>query len=141
MQDRPTYAELLNAVRHFLETEVVPNLEGPRKFHARVAANVVSIVERELQAEDAQLRAEYDRLALLLGSHEPAPTERHSLREVIRAHTRELCERIANGKADEGNWRKAVLAHARATIREKLEVANPRYLEADDRLQAGRKRL
>ena len=39
MQDRPTYAELLAAVRHFLEADVVPRLDGPKKFHARVAAN------------------------------------------------------------------------------------------------------
>jgi hypothetical protein len=135
MQDRPTYAELLDAVRHFLEVEVVPRLDGPRKFHARVAANVLAIVERELKAEDGQLRAEYDRLAKLLASSEPVPSEREPLRKAIREQTKRLGERIAAGEADAGDWRKAVLAHARATVREKLEVANPRYLEGDDKLR------
>ena len=54
MQDRPTYSELLEAVQHFLETDVVPALDGPKKFHARVADNVLAIVRRELQAEDVQ---------------------------------------------------------------------------------------
>jgi len=52
MQDRPTSSELIEAVQHFLETDVVPALDGPKKFHARVAANVLGIVRRELQAED-----------------------------------------------------------------------------------------
>jgi len=136
MQDRPTYAELLDAVRHFLETDVVPHLEGPRKFHARVAANVLSIVERELNLEDTQLRAEYARLAQLLDSSEPQPTEREPLRAAITTATKELCARIAAGQADEGTWRATVLTHARETVREKLAVANPRLLEADDRLKS-----
>ena len=134
MQDRPTYAELLDAVRHFLETDVVPRLEGPKKFHARVAANVLAIVERELKLEDTQLRDEYSRLAQLLDSSQPAPTEREALRSAITTRTKDLCTRIAAGQADEGAWRAAVLEHARETVREKLAVANPRLLEADDKL-------
>jgi hypothetical protein len=76
MQDRPTYAELLAAVRHFLETDVVPRLEGPAKFHARVAANVVAIVERELDGEDSQLRDEAQRLGALLEVSDPLPQDR-----------------------------------------------------------------
>lgn len=136
MQDRPTYAELLDAVRHFLETDVVPRLEGPKKFHARVAANVLAIVERELKLEDAQLRDEYTRLARLLDSSQPAPTEREALRSAITTATKDLCARIAAGQADEGTWRAAVLTHARETVREKLAVANPRLLEADDKLKS-----
>ena len=43
MQDRPTIAELLEAVRDFLERDVVDALEGTTKFHARVAVNVLGI--------------------------------------------------------------------------------------------------
>ena len=32
MQDRPTALELLAAVRGFLEEEIVPGLEGRRRF-------------------------------------------------------------------------------------------------------------
>jgi hypothetical protein len=48
MQDRPTALELLRAVREFLEADVLPSLEGRRRFHGLVAANVLGIVEREL---------------------------------------------------------------------------------------------
>ena len=51
MQDRPTALELLAAVRSFLEDDLVTVLEGRRRFHALVAANVLGIVERELAGE------------------------------------------------------------------------------------------
>ncbi len=57
MQDRPTYDELLAAVERFLSQEIVPNTEGARRFHARVAANVLGIVRRELEREEEQLAA------------------------------------------------------------------------------------
>ena len=44
MQDRPTYNELLEAIERFMDEEVVPNLEGARGFHARVAANAIRTV-------------------------------------------------------------------------------------------------
>lgn len=45
---RPTAAELVTAVAEFLETEVREATDGAVNFHARVAANVLRIVEREL---------------------------------------------------------------------------------------------
>ncbi|HLI43887.1 MAG TPA: phosphotransferase [Acidimicrobiales bacterium] len=45
---RPTARELLEAVREFLAGRVVPETSGQLSFHARVAANAVAIVEREL---------------------------------------------------------------------------------------------
>jgi hypothetical protein len=45
----PTTAELVAAVREFLETQVMPSSEEPLRFHARVAANVLAQVERELE--------------------------------------------------------------------------------------------
>jgi hypothetical protein len=46
----PSTAELAGAVREFLEQEVVPATEGRLSFHARVAANVLAQIERELQS-------------------------------------------------------------------------------------------
>jgi hypothetical protein len=48
-QGIPSSAELARAVREFLEHEVMPATEGRLKFHARVAANVLAQIERELQ--------------------------------------------------------------------------------------------
>jgi hypothetical protein len=132
MQDRPTIAELLDAVRGFLESEVVGALDGTAKFHARVAANVLAIAQRELELEPAQLIAEWQRLDALLGQA-VLPEDRDALRERLRGRTEELCERIRAGAADDEPLRAAVLEHVRATVREKLAVANPKQLAAEDR--------
>ncbi|HUB55082.1 MAG TPA: DUF6285 domain-containing protein [Mycobacterium sp.] len=47
---RPTAAELIAAVAEFLETDVRDSTTGQVNFHARVAANALRIVERELLA-------------------------------------------------------------------------------------------
>jgi len=46
---RPTASELLEAVREFLLDAVLPQTSGQLSFHARVAANAVAIVLRELE--------------------------------------------------------------------------------------------
>ena len=127
MQDRPTVRELLDAVRHFVENDVVPALDGPRQFHARVAANVLAIVGRELAGEEAQLGEEWRRLATLLGREPAPPPGLDALRTAVRDATVVLAERIHRGDADAGPFADAVRAHVRATVVEKLAVANPRF--------------
>ena len=68
MQDRPTHDELLAAVERFLDDEIVAKSEGARRFHGRVAANVVRIVRRELEHEEEQLAREWASLQELLGA-------------------------------------------------------------------------
>ena len=129
MQDRPSVGELLAAVRAFLEDDVVPVLDGRRRFHARVAANVLAIVGRELAAEEATLAAEWRRLAKLLGhAAETLPSQREDVRDAVRVWTTALAERIRRGEADGAPFSAAVRAHVRETVREKLRVANPEYL-------------
>jgi ketosteroid isomerase-like protein len=48
---RPTAAELVAAVAEFLDADVRGATNGQVNFHARVAANALRIVERELGAE------------------------------------------------------------------------------------------
>lgn len=127
MQDRPSAAELLAAVRAFLEDDLLPTLEGRRRFHALVAANVLSIVEREMAHDEEHLRAEHARLAGLLGAPSAEGGTLAALRESVRALNAALAERIRAGDADDGPFEAAVRAHLRATTTEKLAVANPRY--------------
>ena len=49
---RPTAAELVAAVAEFLETDVRESTTGRVNFHARVAANALRMVQRELLADD-----------------------------------------------------------------------------------------
>jgi alcohol dehydrogenase class IV len=132
MQDRPTALELLAAVRAFLEDDLVPTLEGRRRFHALVAANVLGIVERELAGEEEQLARQWDRLADLFALE---PSNRPAALGALRAAVRELETRLAasirSGDADGGAHAGRVRAHVRATVQEKLAVANPRILRAE----------
>ena len=129
MQDRPTAVELLAAVRAFLEEDVIPGLEGRKRFHGLVAANVLAIVGRELEEEEASLVAEWQRLRDLLRVDERTPPGRLAgLRVAVRALTERLCARIRAGDADEGPFADAVRAHVRMTVVEKLRIANPKYL-------------
>ena len=53
LHNRPTAAELVAAVAEFLETDVRAGTTGAVNFHARVAANVLRTVERELLDDSA----------------------------------------------------------------------------------------
>ncbi len=129
MQDRPTYDELLAAVERFLEQEIMPNSEGARRFHARVAVNTLRIIRRELEGEEEHLDSEWAGLDGVLGAAE-RPAGRAALRQAIQARTSELCERIRGGHADTGPFREAVLTHVRRTVRDKLLVSNPGWIGA-----------
>ena len=126
MQDRPTSHELISAVAQFLNTELAPTLNDPRqKFRALVAANVLQIVARELQTNDELLRAERERLNALL--NENAASE--NVQADVERMTLTLAQKIRAGDADSGAFHDAVFAHVKQTVIEKLQVANPKYLE------------
>ena len=56
MADRPTAAELLEAVWEFLSAEVLPTLDDHRlKFRTLVAMNAIGIARRELEADEEGL--------------------------------------------------------------------------------------
>ncbi len=125
MNDQPTAPELLRAVERFLEEQAVPALSGPNRFHARVAANVVAIVAREIETEEAHLAAEWKGLGTLLEDASPPPAPREALREAVRERNAALVERVRSGEADSGPFRAALLAHLRTVVDAKLEVARP----------------
>lgn len=127
MQDRPTTLELLKAVERFLDEQVVPNTEGTIRFHARVSANVMRIVSRELEREEESLSAEWARLDELLGPGD-RPATLAGLREGVQGRSEELCQRIRAGDADSGPFREQVMTHVRQTVRDKLAVTNPDWL-------------
>ncbi len=127
MQDRPSADELLEAVAGFLRDDVMPATSGRVNFHARVAANVLDMLRRELAHEEDHLRAEWAGLQALLddASQPESPAE---LRRYVREGNRALSERIRSGLGDEGPWRAAALAHLEWGLRAKLEVSNPGWL-------------
>ncbi len=44
----PTQYQLIEAVKIFMDRDVVPAMSGRTAFHARIASNVLAIVMREL---------------------------------------------------------------------------------------------
>ena len=118
-QDRPTAIELLDAVRDFLIEEAMPGLERGPAFHARVAANALAIVARELALAPQSDAAEHTRLRTLCARDGTLADLNAALAQAIRA-----------GQFDDDA--QALLAHLRQTAREKLLIANPRYLEEDE---------
>jgi hypothetical protein len=131
MQDRPTSIELLEAAADFVDREIVPAIEGARQFQARVVANVMRIVAREIQNEDLAVRIEVKALARLLGRDAPHLHSLDDLRRACASMGEELSARIRAGDADSGSWRAEVLSVVRHSVEDKLRIANPRYLEKD----------
>jgi len=113
--DRPTASELLEAMREFMAEKVAPNLEGQLAFHVQVAGNVLGIIERTLEHGAAMDAEELQRLQDLLESD-------GSLLEL----NQELSDRISNGDLDD--QQEQVFEHLLKTVKDKLQLANPRYL-------------
>ena len=125
MQDRPSAAELAQAVREFIETEVLPGIDDPRlRFRTLVAANGLGMLEREIAIGPPLVRREVGSLARLLGNTAPLPDDLEELRRRAADLNQELAQRIRAGEAPEGT-----LGHLVATVEDKLRVASPRYLE------------
>ncbi len=125
MQDRPDASELAQAVREFLETEILPTIEDPRlRFRALVAINGIGILERELALGPSYERREVEALVRLLGREDPIPDDQADLRSRARDLNRELALRIRRGDPPEGT-----AAHLKIAVADKLRIASPRYLE------------
>ena len=141
MQDRPTSIELLEAAADFVESELVPAVQGARQFQARVVANVMRVVAREIKLEDPLVRSEVKALARVLGHDAP---HLHSLNDLCAAAVsmgEELTTKIRAGEADDGDWRQNVLAVVRQSVEDKLRIANPRYLENDIAIRDSKKEI
>jgi hypothetical protein len=109
--DRPTIDELVEAVREFLERDVMAATGGRVQFHTRVAVNVLGMIERELALGPGQRAAHEKRL------HELGFDDERAMADAIR-----------RGDADDryDEIKNAVVA----TVTDKLKVANPKYLDS-----------
>ena len=126
MQDRPTRVELLQGVEHTLRESLMPALEGADQFRARVAANVVRMVVRELETGEAAQREEYASLAVLLNGSDPAPDTLEALERALLDMNETLARKIRDGEADTGAYRAQLLAHLRAVTLRKLDITDPK---------------
>jgi Domain of unknown function (DUF6285) len=107
--DRPSAGELIESVREWLERDVLATTDGRMHYHARVAINALSIVERELVVGAGQHVAHHDRLQSL------GFADDGELASAIRAG--DLDDRMPEVR--DAVWQ---------SVRDKLAVANPKYL-------------
>src|SRR5262249_42300526 len=129
MNDRPTAGELVSATRHFLETDLLPTVtDGRLRFQTLIAANVLSIVERELAEGDEALQSEWQELAELLTEHGPQPAGSIALRQAVHHLNQQLCERIRRGEYNAPELFRPLAQLQSRIVRRKLKIANPRYL-------------
>ena len=110
LHDRPSVAELVEAVREWIDGDVRAGTDGRLAFHARVAVNALRMVERELALEPGLNAAHAERLARL------GCTDDAQLAEQIRSGA--LDDRIDEARALVG-----------ASVHDKLLVANPAWLD------------
>ncbi|HXS89319.1 MAG TPA: DUF6285 domain-containing protein [Steroidobacteraceae bacterium] len=114
MQDPPTVTELLDATAAFLRDVAVPQLSGHASFHARVAANALDLIKRELELRPAAERDEHTRLQSLLHT-EGSLDDLNAL----------LSRRIATGDLDLQT--PGVAEHLWATTLAKVAIDQPTY--------------
>lgn len=112
MHDAPTASQLVEAVREWLERDVLAGTSGRLQFHARVAINVLAMVEREMALGSQQASDHGARLASL-----------------GVANDAELAAAIRNGDLDDRL--DEVIDAVRATVTDKLRVANPGYFASE----------
>ena len=99
MNDRPTAAELVEATREYLETEILPALDDQRlRFRTLVAINALGIAQRELESTEEEVLS---------------PEEAAALARRIRA----------------GEIPESALDLLERHVAQKLRVASPKYLE------------
>lgn len=110
VHDRPTMAELLEALREWVAGDVRTGTEGRLSFHAHVAANALRVLEREVALEPGLSQAHARRLAQLGCSSDG------ELAAGIRAGA-------FDGRLDE------VRGLVAGSVHDKLLVANPGWLE------------
>ncbi|MDP1628071.1 DUF6285 domain-containing protein [Parvibaculum sp.] len=114
MQDQPTASELVEAVADFIRNHAMPQLQGHAAFHARVAANALDIVKRELEVAPTANPDERRRLTDLLGHDGP-----------LEELNSELCARIEAGEI--GLDTPGLADHLWKTTLTKLAIDQPNY--------------
>lgn len=113
LANKPTAADLIQAVRQHLEEKVQPKLQGSDVFYLRIALNALAMVERELREGPALAEADRKELLALLGSSDEANAE-----EV-------LLEKLKSGELDVSS--PGLLDYLLARTQRRLSVDNPRY--------------
>jgi hypothetical protein len=132
MTHRPTLGELLDAVRLYLEEQVVPALESDRRlyFQTLVAVHALEIIQRERSMGVDPLHNEWQRLNFVQGIDKPPADDPVEVQQALDERNRALCIAIRSGQYDAPAKKAALYEHLMETVRERLQVDNLQFLEA-----------
>ena len=130
-QDRATAGELLAGVEDFLRKDILPQLSGSSIYKCRVAANILSIVQRELALSEDADNLELEGLQKLLGRDGVNDDDQIPLDDL----NAELCAKIRLGELD--HLSDEIFAHVSTTVRAKLSIANPKYAGYREAIENG----
>ena len=117
--DLPRSDELLAGIRDFLRGEAGAALEGRNQFLARVSANAIDIVLREIALGADARQFEKESLQRLLGEHGPVQEQREALCRAIRFNEIDLA-------------RDDLLAYLRQSVFNQVLIDQPSYAGASE---------
>jgi hypothetical protein len=126
MNNLPNAQELLAIVRETFTAEILPALPEKLRYSGLMIANALAIARREIEAGEAPLRAECERLRTLF-SESPREVASDALPVALADYNRRLAAEIRAGRFDKEE-RAVLLEHLRKTTEAKLAVSNPKAL-------------
>lgn len=127
--DEPDLDQLLKAVKEHIEANIIPAIRSDQKlyFQTLVAINVLNIAQRELTHQYPHIQMEWERLNQLEQVNIPLPSSADELQSALKKRQADLAQAIRRGDYDQRA--QELTQHLKQAVIEKLEVANPRYLQ------------
>lgn len=127
MQDKPSSTDLLEAIQDFLMKEVLPQFKDKDllSYKTLVSWNMLGVISREIRSGEELLDKELLRLSKILKKATSFPSTLNEKKNLANTWNLELRDRIRKEKLsieDSEYWN-----HVKETVREKVEVTNPRF--------------
>ncbi len=110
----PSALKMVEAVRAFMEKDILKSAKGRAAFDVRVAINALKIVERELEGGSKLDSDERKRLVQLLQHEGDLPALNEELAQAIRQDTIDLSQA-------------ELFDHLLQTTMGKMQIDNPNY--------------
>lgn len=131
MFDKPNRAALLEAAHHTLREDILPGLDGERKYAGLMVASAIAMVIREIESDNNHepVRRVLDHFADLYGQdnvhHAGVDGEQR-----IRALNQHLVQDIRDGEFDDDPTGPVFALLMEQALR-RLSLSNPEFVEAN----------
>ncbi|MDX1958131.1 MAG: DUF6285 domain-containing protein [Leptospiraceae bacterium] len=133
MQDRPSANELLEAIADFLIKDVMPAVKNDDllSYKTLVSWNMLGVIGREIKLGEINLKKELTRLSTTLGTSVSLESKTYlEIQEMTRELNQVLSKKIQSEKISIED--KKIWEAVKETLREKLEISNPKFLSGKE---------